>query len=395
VRIANLYYVYRDLLAQLPSRVPGYENLTAAEKLAAIRQYYYYYHGYTLAHQTLGWEAIDIPVNATSWLISWASEAGLAETDPDSIVIAQLKQFRPEVVFYHVHTPELLARIREQVPSIRLVAIPANTPIPDQRVFDYADIVVGCIPEVIEQLGAQGMRAYHVHHGFATHMTPTEAPGPKLSQLVFTGSIVRGPDFHAQREALLVELAAQVPLGIYAPMSEEDNLKLRQWVYDLRQLALTLPGADALLGRIPMWRKVQRMLHRPTEAVHPALRLQVQSAVYGMEMFALLRRAVAVLNVHIDISPRSASNIRLFEVTGIGGCLLTDWKENLHELFAPDTEVVSYRSTPEAVEKAKYLLAHPLEAEAIGLRAAARVAAEHTLTHRMAAQQAIFRKAIG
>ncbi len=393
MRVANLYYVYRDALARVYTD-PTLAHAPAAQQLAAIYQHYYYYHGYTLAHRELGWEALDVPVNATVYLKRYAAEAGYSATQPYDVVIEQLKAFRPEVVFYHVHTHELLARLRAEVPGIRLVAIPANTPVSDPEVFRLTDIVVGCIPEVIERLGAEGYRAYHVHHGFATHLAPVPEPEPPVPQLVFSGSIVRGKDFHAQREALLVYLAQALPLALYSPLPDDRDLWLRQVVYDIRQAALRIPGLDALLGQLPLWRKVQRLLSRPQAAIHPTLRPRVRPAVYGEQMLRLMRQATVVLNAHIDISPRSASNIRLFEATGMGGCLLTDWKENLHTLFEPDTEVVSYRSPAEAAEKARYLLANPATARAIGERAAARVAREHTLVHRIAAQQDIFQKAL-
>lgn len=47
----------------------------------------------------------------------------------------------------------------------------------------------------------------------------------------------------------------------------------------------------------------------------------------------------------------------------MGACLVTDWKENLHEMFEPEKEVVTYRSADEMVEKVNYLLAHDEEHE--------------------------------
>jgi spore maturation protein CgeB len=53
--------------------------------------------------------------------------------------------------------------------------------------------------------------------------------------------------------------------------------------------------------------------------------------------------------------------LRLFETTGIGTCLLTDWKPNISELFEP----VTYRSPAEALEKARGLLDHEPERQKI------------------------------
>ena len=50
---------------------------------------------------------------------------------------------------------------------------------------------------------------------------------------------------------------------------------------------------------------------------------------------------------------RSNGAIRLFESTGLGSCLLTDYKNNLTEFFSTD-EIITYRNNDEAVEKIKY-----------------------------------------
>jgi len=98
------------------------------------------------------------------------------------------------------------------------------------------------------------------------------------------------------------------------------------------------------------------------------------------------------LNSHIDISRGSASNMRLFEATGVGSCLLTDAKSNLQEMFVSDQEVVTYRSVDECLEKASYLLEH--EAVRAGIAAAGqrRTLADHTFAHRAVLLDEIIRR---
>ena len=74
--------------------------------------------------------------------------------------------------------------------------------------------------------------------------------------------------------------------------------------------------------------------------------------------------------------------MRLYEATGVGTCLLTDWKPNLHELFEPDKEVVAYQSPEECVEKIKWLLEHPEERERIAQAGQARTLQKHTFAQR-------------
>ena len=45
-------------------------------------------------------------------------------------------------------------------------------------------------------------------------------------------------------------------------------------------------------------------------------------------MYQLIFDSKVVLNNHIDISQDQMANIRLFESTGLGSCLLTDYKNN-------------------------------------------------------------------
>jgi len=75
--------------------------------------------------------------------------------------------------------------------------------------------------------------------------------------------------------------------------------------------------------------------------------------------------------------------MRLFEVTGVGTCLLTDYKDNLHTLIEPGREVLAYRSGKECIEMISYYLAHGEERKTIAEAGQARTLKEHTYYHRM------------
>jgi spore maturation protein CgeB len=96
-----------------------------------------------------------------------------------------------------------------------------------------------------------------------------------------------------------------------------------------------------------------------------------------------LRRSQFTLNKHIDVSEGYANNMRLFEATGMGACLVTDWKENLAELFEPGKEVVAYRSTEECLDLLRHFSAHQVERMAIAAAGHARCLAEHCYERRM------------
>jgi spore maturation protein CgeB len=102
------------------------------------------------------------------------------------------------------------------------------------------------------------------------------------------------------------------------------------------------------------------------------------SAVYGLEMFRVLAESRITLNAHIALSADSASNMRLFEATGVGACLLTDWKPDLHEIFEPEVEVVTYTSPEDCVAKARRLLSDEGLRSSIAAAGQRRTLRDHT-----------------
>jgi spore maturation protein CgeB len=86
--------------------------------------------------------------------------------------------------------------------------------------------------------------------------------------------------------------------------------------------------------------------------------------------------------------------MRLFEATGVRTCLLTDWKENLSELFEIDREVVTDKSVNECIEKVEWLLENPQERELIAKAGQARILKDHTFAQRAVQLDEIIRKAL-
>ena len=102
---------------------------------------------------------------------------------------------------------------------------------------------------------------------------------------------------------------------------------------------------------------------------------------WGREMFEILDRSKITLNHHGDIFPY-ANNMRLFEATGVGTLLITDWKDNLGEMFVPDKEVLAYRTPEECAELIRYYLAHENERLAVARAGQARTLRDHTYYQR-------------
>jgi spore maturation protein CgeB len=99
-------------------------------------------------------------------------------------------------------------------------------------------------------------------------------------------------------------------------------------------------------------------------------------------MYQVLRRSRITLNSHIDLAVREAGNMRLFEATGVGAFLLTDFKENLDTLFAPNREVAIWRSIDDCLAAIGRAIGDDAGRAAIARAGHARTMAQHTYRHR-------------
>jgi len=83
----------------------------------------------------------------------------------------------------------------------------------------------------------------------------------------------------------------------------------------------------------------------------------ISEELFGLDYYNFFRKSKINLNIHIDMM-KLAGNMRLFEITGSGGFLLTDYHDNLNNLFEIGKEVDCFESPQELVEKINYYLKH-------------------------------------
>lgn len=104
------------------------------------------------------------------------------------------------------------------------------------------------------------------------------------------------------------------------------------------------------------------------------------------EMAHAFNRAKVVFNLHTWYGRWNYGiNPRLFETAGCGAFQLSDFKDEIPDLYAPDKEIVLYRDTAELPGLLRHWLPRAAERKAIGQAALTRSLAEHTYKHRMRA----------
>jgi hypothetical protein len=256
----------------------------------------------------------------------------------EQILLAQIEAFRPEMVLnqdvFYVDT-NLMRRIKQ----IGKPVIVGQVGVEPSRGIDWSvyDLLLSQLPRIVQAFRTAGVRAEVAHLAFEPPLIDTLPPAPAQDvDISFVGSV---SEDHRQRIALLEAVA------------QRHDLKL--W------------------GNIPKSLPASSPLHRC-----------FQGEVWGADMYQTLRRSRITLNSHIDIAGREAGNMRLFEATGVGAFLLTDFKDNLHELFTPDTEVAVWRSIEDCLAKIDRYLADADGRAGIAAAGQARTMAQHSYRRR-------------
>lgn len=90
--------------------------------------------------------------------------------------------------------------------------------------------------------------------------------------------------------------------------------------------------------------------------------------------------------INLNITLRSiASGVpaRVFDVMSVGGFMLTNWQEEIPELFVEGKEIVTYKSPEELIDKADYYLRHDDERIRIGVNGYRKVQEQHNYIKRL------------
>jgi spore maturation protein CgeB len=341
--------------------------------------------------QNLGNEAFEIVANAIPLQDAWAKENNSLLRGFD-IVLDQLKFLKPDVVFFqdsYKFNAEWIKNLRSSVPSIKLVIGFGCSPFNNLNLVQFKafDFMVVCSPRFSEEFRKFGLKVHTLIHGFESALLDRIKVDNNYPEtdFIFLGSFIPGSEGHELRQAVMNELLkSKVDISLYAHILRINPVDLffRRGAYVTSEL-LKLLKLDNIAKKLPAIKKAYLLNSFPVNPRNiSAISKIAKPSVYGLEMFKALSKSKIGFNMHGQAAGDYAANIRLFEITGVGSCMLTDWKKNLNEIFEIDKEVVAFKSAEECIEKVKWLLDHPKERAEIAKAGQKRVLKDHTLTLR-------------
>jgi len=384
---------YEDYLADYYGRYPATKTKGYREQYENLVGDRFAWGNYFERHlKTLDIDTHEIYENVIPLQNAWARENGVLAVGED-LLVAQLRKYRPDVIFseyVNFLAPGKLVAIRELVPSVRLMCAHFCAPLSEKVIQGLRayDLVFTCTPGFVEYFRSIGLKAFLLNHAFepANLLDIKKNNNMPKSDFLFAGSLLAHEEYHKSRLDLIERLLNDgVKMRIYS------NLPKRTPFQDhARKVFLTFSDTTKALG-LDSFAIMKRIGKRAdslrsdyNQSPYSTKLLRVaKRPIYGITMFRALSRAKIVFNSHIGSAGRYAGNMRLFEGTGCGTCLVTDWKENLKDLFEPDYEVVSYGSQAECAEKIKWLLDHPKNSAQIAEAGQKRCLRDHTFFRRV------------
>lgn len=362
MKILFLDTYYPGFLAEHYKHSPHLREEAYAPQLAALlNRNFGTSDAYSVPLNGMGHQAADLIVNCSDLQSAWAQEnevnfsrlvlslparllrvpvlgpmlaklPGLVE-----IAIEQIRRERPDVLYCQdlwFLPPHALAELRS---SVRLIVGQIASPLPPAAYLAGYDLILTSFPHFVPHLRADGIASEYFRIGFDERVLERLGTVEKDLPVSFVGGISR---HHGNALSLLEKLAENTPISFFG--------------YGARNLRRSSP----ILAK-----------HR--------------GEAWGMNMYRALARSRMTINRHIGVAENNANNMRLYEATGVGTLLITDYKDNLSELFEIGKEVVAYRSASEAMEMISYYMQHPDEAGTIARAGQARTLREHTYPKRM------------
>jgi hypothetical protein len=223
------------------------------------------------------------------------------------LVAQQVKHYRPDVLIIkdiHEFPPTILRQFKEN--TGKLVGFCSSVVINPSNFSEY-DLILSSVPANLDIATKLGVESKRIFPAFDTRNLEFQSTKKDISTS-FVGSIYSGTI-----PILKAALEVDPGLQIFAPNPE------------------ALQSEKGLLDRY------------------------VGSA-WGLGMYKIYGRSKVTLNRHGAIASNFAANMRLFEATGMGACLMTESRRNLFELFDPSSEVVAYDNLQDLQSKHEILL---------------------------------------
>lgn len=350
---------------------------TYGEQITAIENDGFAWNGvWNKPFRKLGLHAESIYSNVGSLQNAWARE-NLKDipASADIIIEEQIKKIRPEIIFIDTvlkFDNTWIEQIKHKYPFVKIVIGYVCSPSYNTRDINRYDLIFTCLESIKKELNESAIRSSFLPHAFNPELLEKITDAPAREEICFYGGFVRGAMGHGYRENVLTDIInSGITIDIFSEMAEVSvvkdiiSIKSKKALFNIYNLLKTLSIPQKFLDRLPYFTRIAGWDDFKAEMFNSKLKKAIKKARYGMPLYHKMLEYNCVLNIHGDLAKNEAANMRMFEVTGAGRLLITDWKPNLHLFFEDGKEILSFKNSAECVEKIEWARNNPEAARLI------------------------------
>jgi len=324
---------------------------------------------------TIGIQTEFLVINDEILQYKWAVENGLVIGSKDNweqeIVLAQIKSIRPNVVW--ISSLDLCGAFAYQLKHYcDKIILWVGSPFVKTADVGGASVLITENPATLQAIHHVFERVIVTKPGFDEQLLPMLQNVKKEYDVSFVGTLSPAHQSRVDTLSYLHQKGVMV-----------DAFANRQFPKK-PSFSNLIRGMASFLLKEKSITKASVVLQKWLDNNHKARRAQIletfcKPPLFGLEMYRVLAASSITLNIHIDCAQGNVGNMRLFESTGVGACVITEHGANIAELFEPDKEIITYKSKEEMVEKITYLLEHRALASEIGLAGQQRTLRDHSV----------------
>ena len=259
------------------------------------------------------------------------------------IVLAQIKKFQPDLLWISNPTAGSYKYIDGASGNYKRLAFYLGHDISNKQLLLRADILFAINKRYVCDTYPKLNNVVYMGVGFYPEILNKLKLVEKKRNVVFLGNITPSHSYRAEVLAYLVE--NKVDIKIYGDIFEVTFLtKTRQIVGDIIKRK-NFKSA---------FKNFKSFFTISTYRQHTdILKGRCLAPVFGMDYYRLLSSARVCINVHIDLAENFSGNMRMFEVTGVGTCLVSEEKPTNKKIFEIDKEMIQFNSKEKLLELLK------------------------------------------
>ncbi len=319
-----------------------------------------------------GIETEVVVANAENLQKKWAAENDFTSYSDKGwekeIVMERIRRFRPDILWLSSIFDYFGDFVRESSPYYKRAIAQIGSPFREKVDFSGISVLISENPDTFRSSQHLFEKVIITKHFFDRGIIDKVKPVKKEFEIIFIGGISLSHFKRAETLAYLIRNG--INLRIYGYLKDQYPGRwnaLKQAAGDIIRRHDFSMSADSL--------KQTFLKGRYKDCVE-IIKSAHHGPLFGVEMYRALAASQLALNVHIDVAGGHSGNMRMFETTGIGTCLLTERSKNISELFAPGTEILTYGSKKELLEIVRQAMEMKKKVEEV-----ARAGQERTLRH--------------